>query len=72
MSTGMYIERCRRFIESVGTLNLASQLGVSASAVSNWKQRGIPTPYIKYLKLIYKTEWGLLEEKKNELHICQE
>lgn len=55
--SSIYIDCCRTFIDSFGTQNLAQKLKLSFQVVNNWKSRGIPQGWYRYLELFCEKEW---------------
>lgn len=51
----IYIEQSAYFIDEVGYTTLAKDLDVTPQAVFNWKTRGIPKSYLKYLNIAYQS-----------------
>ena len=52
-----YAKKCVQFIDKRGYKELAKELDVTPQAVINWRSRGIPKAYTKYLKIAYKDEF---------------
>lgn len=60
-----YIKQSSNFIEEVSCSALAKDLNLTFQAVFNWKRRGIPRAYLKYLNITYKDliqKYELLKE----------
>lgn len=55
--TSMYVHCCCKFIDSFGVQNLAQKLNLSMQVISNWKARGIPQGWYRYLELFCEKEW---------------
>lgn len=52
-----YVNKSRVFIDQIGYVTLAKKLDITPQAVINWRKRGIPKSYLKYLKIAFKQQF---------------